>query len=83
MQTDDEQQSDSMLVILEQLADEVRSIHLLAAQAADHGDRLLAIQVACHLEWVLGELSQRPGALAGEMPWWRDWSAEVHVADGR
>ncbi|PTT52072.1 hypothetical protein DBR33_05720 [Stenotrophomonas sp. HMWF022] len=64
-----------LLDTVEQLADEIRTISLIAQQISDPYDRLLVVQVARHLEWVLGELSQRPGALSGEMPWWRDWSS--------
>lgn len=41
-------------------------------------DQWLVEQVIGHLDWVLTDLTDRPGMLTGEMPWWQRW---LHQTD--
>lgn len=58
---------------LDQLASEIGALQRAADRLTDVGAIHFADQVMAHCQRVLSHSLDRPGALTGEMPWWRDW----------
>jgi len=65
--------TETELDMLGKLASEILSLERLAALAGDPAGRIVIEQLAGHFRWVMDDLSAGPGALSGDLPWWKIW----------
>lgn len=58
---------------LDQLASEIGKLQRAADRLTDPRAVHLADQIMAHCQRILSASLDRPGALRGEMPWWRNF----------
>ncbi|APX67935.1 hypothetical protein V3I01_18880 (plasmid) [Sphingomonas sp. gentR] len=61
-----------MLNDLEALAADIADLSKACAEMEGTEAAMLLGQMIAHLQVALAELSERPGMLVGDMPWWID-----------
>lgn len=60
------------------VAANLAALRVEASKLNEPDDRQLFADVIAHLEGVLVELSELPGTLSGEMPWWQTWDGRLN-----